>query len=128
MTMASALGLGARALMGNDPLMAMLSAADISAGLPAPAAAAALLGKSGAAAMLVLLYLAVTSSSAAQLIAVSSVLTFDVYQPYIRPTASKNEIGWAARFTVGFWAIAMGCLGTIFYYAGISLGEEATQG
>ena len=41
--------------------MRPLSAADVSAGLPAPAAASALLGKSGAAAMLILLFLAVTS-------------------------------------------------------------------
>ena len=55
------LGLAAVALR-NDPDMPILSAADVSAGLPAPAAASALLGKSGAAAMLILLFLAVTSS------------------------------------------------------------------
>ena len=60
--------------------MAVLSPADVSAGLPAPAAAAALLGKSGAAAMLVLLFLAVTSAASAELIAVSSMLTYDVYK------------------------------------------------
>ena len=60
--------------------MRTLSAADVSAGLPAPSAAAALLGKSGAAAMLVLLFLAVTSATSAELIAVSSVLTYDVYK------------------------------------------------
>lgn len=46
----------------------------------APAAAAALLGKSGAAAMLILLFLAVTSATSAELIAVSSILTYDVYK------------------------------------------------
>lgn len=59
-TLATTLGLAAVALRG-DPAMKALTPADVSAGLPAPAAAAALLGKSGAAAMLILLFLAVTS-------------------------------------------------------------------
>lgn len=73
------LGLSAVALR-DDPAMRTLSAADVSAGLPAPAAAAALLGKGGAAALLVVLFLAVTSATSAELIAVSSVLTYDVYK------------------------------------------------
>ena len=60
--------------------METLTAADVSAGLPAAAAASALLGKSGAAALLVLLFLAVTSAASAELIAVSSILTYDVYK------------------------------------------------
>lgn len=73
------LGLSAVALRG-DPAMKVLSAADVSAGLPAPSAAAALLGKGGAAALLVVLFLAVTSATSAELIAVSSILTFDIYK------------------------------------------------
>jgi Na+/proline symporter len=61
------------------PLLAPLSQADISEGLPASYAAATLLGQSGAAALLVLLFLAVTSATSAELIAVSSILTYDVY-------------------------------------------------
>lgn len=60
--------------------MRTLSPADVSAGLPAPSAASALLGQSGAAVMLVLLFLAVTSATSAELIAVSSIMTFDVYK------------------------------------------------
>jgi Na+/proline symporter len=60
--------------------MRNLTASDVSAGLPASAAASALLGKSGAAILLVLLFLAVTSASSAELIAVSSILTYDIYK------------------------------------------------
>lgn len=122
MVTASSLGLAARALYGKDPAMAMLTAAEVSAGLPAPAAAAALLGKSGAAAMLVLLYLAVTSATSAQLIAVSSVLTFDVWKGYINPSASSSQLFWLSHTFVGVWALIMGLLGLIFFYAGISMG------
>lgn len=73
------LGLSAVALKG-DPSMRTLSPEDVSAGLPASAAAAALLGQAGAAALLIVLFLAVTSATSAELIAVSSILTYDVYK------------------------------------------------
>lgn len=103
MLMASSLGLAARALYGNDPAMANLTPTEVTAGLAAPAAAAALLGKQGAAAMLVLLYLAVTSAASAQLIAVASVFTFDVYKPFIRPDASSKELAYVSHAGVAFW-------------------------
>ena len=81
-TFATTLGLAAVALSG-DPSMRKLTPADVSAGLPAPSAATALLGKSGAAIMLVLLFLAVTSATSAELIAVSSILTYDVYKVWL---------------------------------------------
>ncbi|ELU39310.1 urea transporter [Rhizoctonia solani AG-1 IA] len=90
-TFATTLGLAAVALH-NDPDMRPLSPADVSAGLPAPSAAAALLGTSGAAAMLILLFLAVTSATSAELIAVSSLLTYDVYKRYINPRATEAQI------------------------------------
>ena len=76
---ATTLGLAAVALKG-DPDMRVLTPADVSAGLPASAAAAAILGSSGAAALLIVLFLAVTSATSAELIAVSSILTYDVYK------------------------------------------------
>lgn len=78
-TFATTLGLAAVALRGNPDMIA-LTPDDVSAGLPAGAAASALLGKSGAAALLILLFLAVTSACSAELIAVSSILTYDIYK------------------------------------------------
>jgi len=119
--MATTMGLAARALTG-DPAMKILSDADVSAGLPAPAAAAALLGKGGAAAMLILLFLAVTSATSAELIAVSSILTYDIYKRYFNPHATEKQILWMSHiFIVGF-AIFMGIAGLMFFYIGISMG------
>ncbi|KAK1230957.1 hypothetical protein PQX77_005931 [Marasmius sp. AFHP31] len=120
-TLATTLGLAARALR-DDPDMATLSAADVSAGLPAPAAAAALLGKSGAAAMLVLLFLAVTSAASAELIAVSSMLTYDVYKKYINPNASEVQILRMGHYMVAFYSLVMSIAGLVFYYIGVSMG------
>ncbi|KAI5122853.1 hypothetical protein M0805_003147 [Coniferiporia weirii] len=120
-TFATTLGLAAVALRG-DPDMRVLSAADVSAGLPAPSAAAALLGKSGAAAMLVLLFLAVTSATSAELIAVSSILTYDVYKKYINPQATETQISRISHAMVALYALVMGLAGLIFFYIGVSMG------
>ncbi|ETW75302.1 urea transporter [Heterobasidion irregulare TC 32-1] len=113
---ATTLGLAAVALRG-DPDMETLTAADVSAGLPAAAAASALLGKSGAAALLVLLFLAVTSAASAELIAVSSILTYDVYKRYFNPHATEAQV-----LKVAFFALCMGVAGLIFFYIGVSMG------
>ncbi|KAF8518646.1 urea transporter [Hysterangium stoloniferum] len=115
------LGLSAVALRG-DPDMRVLSPADVSAGLPAAAAAAALLGKSGAAALLIVLFLAVTSATAAELIAVSAVLTFDVYKRYVNPLANEAQIMRVSHLMVAAFAIIMGLAGLIFFYIGVSMG------
>ncbi|PPQ88172.1 hypothetical protein CVT25_005137 [Psilocybe cyanescens] len=120
-TFATTLGLAAVALRG-DPEMKVLSAADVSAGLPAAAAAAALLGKGGAAALLVLLFLAVTSACSAELIAVSSILTYDVYKTYINPKATEEQILRVGHGAVAFYALVCGLCGVIFFYIGVSMG------
>ena len=85
------LGLAAVAL-GGDPAMRTLTPADVSAGLAAPSAAAALLGKSGAAAVLIVLFLAVTSATSAELIAVSSILTYDLYKVTIHYHETRSRL------------------------------------
>ncbi|KAH8827641.1 urea transporter [Flagelloscypha sp. PMI_526] len=120
-TLATTLGLAAVALTG-DPDMRELSPADVSAGLPAAAAAAALLGKGGAAAMLLLLFLAVTSACSAELIAVSSLLTYDVYKRYINPKATDQQLLTMGHWMVAFYGLVCGLAGLIFYYIGISMG------
>lgn len=65
-----------------------MAPADVSAGLVLPNAAVAMLGKGGAGATLLLIFMAVTSASSAELIAVSSIWTYDIYQNYIHPTVS----------------------------------------
>lgn len=119
---ASSLGLAARALLGKDPAMALLSDDEVTAGLAAPAAAVALLGKAGAVAMLILLYLAVTSASSAQLIAVSSILTFDVWKSYLNPSASPRQLFVVSHVCVALWAVALGILGCIWNAVGVSMG------
>jgi Na+/proline symporter len=92
------MGLSAVALYGA-PGMRTLEPQDVNAGLPAPYAAAALLGQGGAAAILVLVFLAITSATSAELIAVSTILTYDVYK--VRPQWTP----WVILMRLTFCAI-----------------------
>ncbi|KAF8880652.1 urea transporter [Infundibulicybe gibba] len=120
-TLATTLGLAAVALTG-DPDMRALSPADVSAGLPAAAAATALLGKPGAIALLILLFLAVTSACSAELIAVSSILTYDVYKKYVNPQANEEQTLRMGHRMVAFYALCCAIAGLIFFYIGVSMG------
>ena len=84
---ATTMGLSALALEGNPSFPTYpnrMSDADITAGLVLPNAAVALLGKGGALCTLLMVFMAVTSASSSELIAVSTIFTYDIYQS-VRP-------------------------------------------
>lgn len=79
---ATTMGLSALALESNPRFPTFpnrMSEADVSAGLVLPYAAVALLGKGGAIATLLIVFMAVTSATSSELIAVSSIFTYDLY-------------------------------------------------
>ena len=108
--------------------------ADVSAGLVLPYAAITLLGSGGAAATLLydtfcltaltyrLVFMAVTSAMSAELIAVSSLWTYDIYKCYWRPNATGKELIAASHSAVVGFAVIMAGFSTGLYYIGISLG------
>jgi Na+/proline symporter len=66
--------------------------------------------------------MAVTSAMSAELIAVSSIFTYDFYQTYINPHATgKQLINMSHVMVVGF-ALAMAAWSTGLHYIGISMG------
>lgn len=118
-------GLAALALEGNPafptyPLR--MSSDDVSAGLVLPYAALALLGKGGGAAVLLLVFMAVTSAMSAELIAVSSIFTYDVYATYINPGASGRRLIWTSHMVCAVFALVLAAFSTGLHYAGISMG------
>ncbi|CAK36917.1 hypothetical protein CBS115989_979 [Aspergillus niger] len=115
---ASTLGMTALSLEGTQ----RLSPDDVTAGLVLPFAAVKLLGYSGAVCTTIMIFMAVTSAFSAQLIAVSSIFTYDIYQAYIDPSAKGKRLVWVSHMTCVFWAIAMAGFSTGLYYAGIGMG------
>ncbi|KAK7546734.1 solute symporter family transporter [Phyllosticta citricarpa] len=119
------LGLAAVALTDNPRFPTypdVPSESDISAGLAAAFSAAALLGKSGAAALLVVLFMAVTSCASAELIAVSSILTFDVYKTYLKPQATPSSLIFVSHVCICIFGLAMAIFACIWDAIGINLG------
>lgn len=122
---ATTMGLAAVALESNPVFPTYpnrLPAADVSAGLVLPNAAVAMLGSGGAVATLLLVFMAVTSAMSAELIAVSSIWTYDFYQTYINPRATGKQLIYMSHMMVVAFAVAMAAWSTALYYIGISMG------
>jgi hypothetical protein len=122
---ATTLGLAAVALTDNPAFPTYpnnMTSSQVSSGLSAPFAAVALLGKPGAIALLLTLFMAVTSSSSSELIAVSSILTFDVYKMYFRPHATPEELIKISHIMICVFGLVMAAFACIWNSIGIDLG------
>ncbi|CAJ2504598.1 Uu.00g119920.m01.CDS01 [Anthostomella pinea] len=99
-----------------------MSEADVSAGLVLPYAAVALLGRGGAIATLLIVFMAVTSATSSELIAVSSIFTYDLYRTYFKPNASGKRLIYMSHVIVVAYALFISTFSVGLYYAGISMG------
>ena len=121
---ATAMGLGCAALTNSSSFPTYpnpLSSDQNNAGLSSPATAIALLGKGGAVLMLLLLFMAVTSSTSAELIAVSSLLTFDVYKTYIKPDSSSQRLVQVSHYGIVIYALVLATFCCILNVVGLNL-------
>lgn len=122
---ATTLGLAAVALTDSPSFPTYpnpMTQAQVSAGLSAPFAATALLGTGGAVALLIVLFMAVTSCASAELIAVSSILTFDIYKTYIKPAATPDQLITISRLMICVFGLTMALFACIWNAIGIDLG------
>ncbi len=115
-TLATTMGLTAVALDVD------LTPAQVQLGLVVPAAATALMGEVGAIMVLTMLFMAVTSAGSAELIAVSSLITYDIYRTYKNPNASGKKLVKVSRATIVGFGLGMGGLAVMLLYMGLSLG------
>lgn len=118
------MGLGCAALTNHKAFPTYpnpLTAEQNGAGLSSPATAIALLGTGGAGLMLLLLFMAVTSSTSAELIAVSSLLTFDIYKTYIRPNATSRELVRVSHYSIAIYALVLAVICCIFNVVNVNL-------
>ncbi|EME84560.1 uncharacterized protein MYCFIDRAFT_152785 [Pseudocercospora fijiensis CIRAD86] len=121
---ATAMGLGCAALTSNPSFPTYpnpLSAAQNNAGLSAPAVTITLLGSTGAILMLILLFMAVTSSTSAELIAVSSLLTFDVYKTYIKPDATSVRLVQISHYGIAIYSLVLAAFCCILNVVNLNL-------
>ncbi|KAF8221796.1 Na+/solute symporter [Tricholoma matsutake] len=122
---ATTLGLAAVALTSNPiypTFPNQMTSSQVQSGLSGPFAAAALAGKGGAVALLITLFMAVTSSSSAELIAVSSILTFDIYKMYFKPSATPQQLIFVSHVMICVFGFVMAAFACLWNAIGINLG------
>ncbi len=115
-TLATTMGLTAVALDVD------LTSTQVQLGLVVPAAATALMGEFGAIMVLTMLFMAVTSAGSAELIAVSSLITYDIYRTYVNPNATGKQLVKISRATIVGFGLGMGGLAVVLLHIGLSLG------
>lgn len=120
-SMGTGLGLAARAC-SLEPDFPSLSKDEISAGLASVAAAGYVLGKGGYVMILLSVFLSVTSSFSGELIAASTLMSFDIYKKYIKKDATSKQVLLAAKIGVFIWALFAFALSSAFHAGGISMG------
>ncbi|PNS14824.1 hypothetical protein CAC42_2053 [Sphaceloma murrayae] len=121
---ATCMGLGCAALTTNPNFPTYpnpLTEAENGAGLSSPATAITLLGSGGAGLMLLLLFMAVTSSTSAELIAASSLITFDIYKTYIKPTASSQRLVTVSHIGIIIYSLVLATFCCILNAVSINL-------
>lgn len=121
-TLISLAALGLETVSPNFPTYPnRMSTTEISSGLVLPYAAIAIAGKGGAAAVLLITFMAVTSTISAQVIAVSSIITFDIYRQYLNPSATDRDVIRWSHIGVIIFGIFSAAFSTALYYGKVDL-------
>jgi Na+/proline symporter len=79
------------------------------------------LGETGAILLLAIVFIAVTATGSAQLIAVCSLVTYDLYRMYIHPSSTGRQLMRVSRKAIIGFGIGMGMLASILLQVGASL-------
>ncbi|SNX84345.1 probable DUR3 - Urea permease [Melanopsichium pennsylvanicum] len=96
--------------------------ADVSAGLVLPYAAQALLGKGGSAAVLLLMFMSCTSAISAQMVGVSTVVSYDIFKTYFKPTVSVDKLLHVNQYVVVGFGLFAAAFGSLLHGIGLDLG------
>ena len=99
-----------------------MTAIEVGNGLILPYAAITIAGKGGAAAVLLITLMAVTSTLSAQVIAVSSIISFDMYRTYINKRASDTDVIRWSHYGVVFFKVISAAFSTLLHYVRVNLG------
>lgn len=118
------IGLTARALH-NTPIFPTypgdLTLAEVNAGFVMPYTIQALLGSKGVVAFLVLVFMALTSTVSSSMIAVSSILSLDVYKTYLNPKVTDQKLVKVSHITVVLHGVFMSAIAIALNYGGANL-------
>ena len=115
-SLATSLGLASTALM------LPITATEAGNGLVPPAVAEHLLGDIGAVLILIMLFMAIVSTGSAESIAVSSLVSYDIYREYFNPEATGEDILKVSRIVIVVFGLFMGAFSILLDAIGLGLG------
>ncbi|PWY83435.1 putative sodium/proline symporter [Aspergillus heteromorphus CBS 117.55] len=98
-----------------------MNAYEVSSGMAMPYAALAVMGKGGVVAIMLMVFMAVTSAMSSETVATTALLTYNVYQAYINPTASGRQLIHFSNWVVPIFAIVAAGVAVGFNHAGFSV-------
>lgn len=81
----------------------------------------ALLGKNGVVAFFLLLFMSLTSTVSSSMIAVSSILSFDLYKTYLSPKASDKRLVKVSHLAVCFHGVFIAGFSLALSYGGANM-------
>ncbi|KAI3395671.1 hypothetical protein diail_968 [Diaporthe ilicicola] len=99
----------------------MMTSEEVNAGLVLPFVAQAVAGRSGAAAILVVTFMACTSIASAQMIAISSIISFDIYGTYVNKSPTNAQLIRWSHIGVVFTSLAISAIATGFHLGGVDM-------
>lgn len=98
-----------------------MTTAQIDSGYVLPYTVMAIAGKGGAFGLLLVIFMCVTSTTSAELIAVSSIFSFDIYRTYINPYATDRQVIRVSHISVVAFGVFAPAFATALHYGGIDL-------
>jgi len=103
-------------------LMLPVTSDEASSGLVPPAVATHLMGESGSLLILIMLFMAIVSTGSAESIAVSSLVSYDIYRQYFNPDATGADILKVSRIVIVVFGLFMGAFSIALSEMGLNLG------
>ncbi|CUM65890.1 uncharacterized protein PRCAT00003540001 [Priceomyces carsonii] len=98
-----------------------MSSYEINSGLGLVYTTKALMGNGGLGALLLIIYLAVTSTVSAQMISVSSIISFDIYRKYFKPHATDKQLINVSHAGVVFFGLFSAGFSVMLHYVGVDM-------
>lgn len=96
-----------------------MTAYEVNSGFGLPFVLKAILGNGALGACALMIYLAVTSTVSAQLISVSSIVSFDIYKRYINPLATNKQMINVAHYGVVCFGLFAAAFSVMLHYVGV---------
>lgn len=99
----------------------VLTATEVSSGMVMPYTIKALLGDKGIIGFFILLFMAVTSTVSSSMIAVSSILSYDIYKTYFNPKVTDKQLVRVSHLTVVIHGVFITGISIALNYGGANM-------